>query len=230
MTTPTSLSEWGTVSDLLVALGTLILAGVAVFQDTIRGWLYRPQFKVSCRTGPPDCVAIAFTTADGQFVADSIYLRILVENDGNATAQTAEVYAKELRVQCLDGTWEIVSSFPPMNLLWANLGQMYTRIVPGMAKHCDLGHIVDPSQRDAVSEYAPALGLTQAQASLAFDLVGRPNNRTHIIGPGVYELDIQIAAENARPIKKTVNLSIKGAWYSDAVRMLREGVGISIGS
>jgi hypothetical protein len=227
-----SLTEWGTVADLLVAFGTLVLAGVAVFQDTIRGWFYSPEFKVSCRTEPPDCVAVPVTnTLTGEFIADSIYLRILVENDGNATAQSTEVYAKELRVQRLDGTWEIVSSFPPMNLVWTNLnGAAYTRILPGKSKHCDIGHIINPSHRDRLSGELPAFGLSPSQTVLAFELVSKPNNRTPIIGPGIYRLDIQIAAENARPKKLTVNLSFNGSWYSDSTRMLRDGVGINVES
>jgi hypothetical protein len=216
---------WGTVADWFVVLGTLILAAVALFQDTIRGWFYRPKFRVSCKCEPPDCIAIPITS---QFVTDSIFLRILVENIGNATAQTAEVYAKELRLLRLDGNWEIVSSFPHMNLKWANLGQMYTRIVPGMAKHCDVGHIIDPSKRQDFNENAPQLRLTSAITSLAFELIVRPNNMSHIVGPGDYELDIQVAAENVRPITRTLQISLKGTWDADEETMLRNGVGITV--
>jgi hypothetical protein len=220
--------EWGTVADWLVAAGTLILAAVAIAQDTIRAWFYRPTFKVSCSGLPPDCVSVPFTTLEGVFVTDSIYLRILVENEGNATAQTAEVYAKELRIQRLNKKWEVITSFPPMNLKWSNIGTMYTRIVPGMGKYCDVGHIVEPARRQAMNEDAPNLNLTNQQTSLAFDLIGAPNNKTHIVGPGEYQLDIQIAAENAHPIKKTLAISLRGTWDADPEKMLREGVGISV--
>lgn len=184
----------GTVADWLVAIGTLVLAAVALAQDTIRGWFYRPEFNVSCRTEPPDCVSVPFTTMDGTFIADSVYLRILVNNSGNTIAERAEVYARELRRQRLDGTWEVVSSFPPMNLVWANLGDIYSRIVPGMERHCDVGHIVDPARRQLLREDAPNLGLSASQTSLAFDLIKKPNNRTNIVGPGTYQLGILIAA------------------------------------
>lgn len=218
----------GTIADWLVAIGTLVLAVVAVFQDTIRGWFYHPKFRVSCKCEPPDCIAIPFTTQNGAFVADSIFLRILVENIGSATAQTAEIYAKELRVQRLDGSWEMVSSFPQMNLKWANVGEMYSRIVPGMAKHCDVAHIVDPSRRQVINENAPHLHLTDDQTSLAFDLIAKPNNMSHIVGPGTYELDIQVGAENVRPIKRTLKISLRGTWDADEERMLRNGVGITV--
>jgi hypothetical protein len=38
---------WGTIADWLVALGTLTVAAVAVFQETIRGWFYRPKLTAT---------------------------------------------------------------------------------------------------------------------------------------------------------------------------------------
>jgi len=223
------MSPWGTVADWLVAASTLVLATVAVFQETIRGWFYRPRFRVAIKTEPPDCVAVPFTTRDGAFVADSIYLRLWVENIGNATAKNTEVYAKELRRQRADSTWERVSAFPPMNLKWANLGTIYfPSIAPEMGKHCDIGHIVDPACRQHRHEEAPRLSLTNQQTSLAFDLMVAPNHKGHIIGPGEYQLEILVAAENVRPIKRTIAISLRGSWDADETRMLRDGVGVTI--
>jgi hypothetical protein len=202
---------------------------VAALQDRIRNFASRAHFVISTKTEPPECVSVPFTTIQGIFVADSIYMRVLVENTGHSAAQNAEVYAKSLRVKRADETWERVNSFPPMNLKWANLGFPYANIAPGMAKHCDIAHIVDPAQRHHIgAEYAPALGLTPQQTSLAFDLIAVPNNKTHIVPPGEYELDIQIAAENAPPILRTLRISIKGTWDADPERMMRNGVGISV--
>lgn len=225
------MSSWGTVAEWFVGFGTLVLAAVAVFQATIRSWFYRPCFHVSIKTEPPDCVAVSFTERDGTFVADSIYLRLWVENIGNATAKNVEVYAKELRRQRADGTWERVGTFPPMNLKWANVGTIYfPGIAPGMGKHCDVGHIVDPEFRHLLREDAPRLALTNQQTSLAFDLMVAPNHRGHIIGPGEYQLEIQVAAENVPPIKRTITISLRGTWDADETRMLRDGVGVRIGA
>lgn len=217
------------IADWLVALGTLVLAAVAVFQETIRGWFYRPRFHVSIKTEPPDCLAVPFSTPDGTVVANTIYLRLWVENVGNATAISTEVYAQELRRQRQDSTWERVVAFPPMNLKWANgVGIYFPSIAPEMGKHCDLGHIVDPMRRHVVREDAPALGLTDQQTSLAFDLKEAPNHKGHIIGPGNYQLVILVAAHNVRPIKRTIAISLQGKWDADETRMLRAGVGVTI--
>ena len=55
-----------------------------------------------------------------------------------------------------------------------------------------------------------------------------PNHKGHIVGPGEYQLDIRIAAENALPINQTVAISLRGTWYPDETTMLRDGVGVTV--
>jgi len=223
------MNAWGTAANLLVAFGTLVLAAVAVFQPTFRSWFYRPKFRVSIKTEPPDCVAVPVTTRSGEFIADAVWLRLWVENVGNATAKNVEVYAQELLRQRADNSWESVGAFPPMNLRWANLGIMYfPYIAPETGKHCDLGHIVDPARRNAANEGAPRLDLTDQQTSMTFDLISAPNHRGHIIPPGNYKLKILVAAEDVRPHKQTVMISLRGMWHADEARMLRDGVGVML--
>ncbi len=223
------MSCWSVVADWLMVFGTLVLAAVAVFQDTIRGWFYHPRFHVSAKTEPPDCVGVPFTTPDGSFVADSIYLGLRVENVGNATARNVEVYANALERQRADGSWERVGAFPPMNLKWAHLNTVYfPSIVPGTGKHCNIGHIVDPARRHLLHEEPPSISLTSEQTSLAFEVVVAPNHKGHIVGPGTYCLEILIAAENARPLCKAIEILLQGKWYSDASQMFRDGVGMRI--
>jgi hypothetical protein len=223
------MSSWSTLADWLMVFGTLVLAAVALFQDAIRGWFYCPRFRVSAKTEPPDCVAVALTRPDSTFVADSIYLGLWVENVGNATARNAEVYANALQRERADGSWEGVAAFPPMNLKWAHLNSLYfPSIAPKMGKHCNIGHIVDPARRHLLPEEVPRLNLTDQQTTLAFEVVVIPNHKGHIVGPGKYRLEVLIAAENARPVCKTIEISLQGAWYPDQAQMLRDGVGMRI--
>src|SRR5215831_10240626 len=89
------ITAWATVG---LAAGTLVLALVAIFPDTVRRWFYRPNLEVSIQTQPPDCVAvpITITRPAGQTDVNSFYLRLWVKNTGNTTAKTVEVYAEEL--------------------------------------------------------------------------------------------------------------------------------------
>jgi hypothetical protein len=221
------------VATVFLAAGTLLLAFVAIFPDTVRGWFYNPTLEVSIKTQPPDSIAVPITRADGTVIADSFYFRLWVKNIGNTTAENVEVYASELLRRRADNiTWEHVNEFPPMNLRWSYLHSIYfPSIVPETGKYCDLGHIADPAHRNdpALREENPRLKLTDQETSLAFDVIAPPNNKGYIVGPGDYRLKILVAAKNGRrPLETTVSLSLKGKWYADETRMLRDGVGVTI--
>jgi hypothetical protein len=218
---------------------TLFLGLVALFQENFKRWWWRPKFDVSVENGPPDCVQIDIRGAysAGQIIrASSYYLRVKVRNTGNETARNVEIYATALtRQQQAGGQWERVKSFPPMNLVWANsppddpLLRMYLPFLPtkDVSKYCDVGHIIEPNKRDAFQEENPELKLTQDGVSLAFDLIQRPNNKGNIVRPGLYHLDIVVAAENAAPVKRTIVIDLK-RWIPDEARMFSDGVNISI--
>ena len=224
------MDNWGMAANWLVAVGTLALAVVAVLQPTIHGWFYRPKFQVSIKTEPPDCVAVPLTNQRGELIAEAVWLRLWIENIGNVTAKNVEVYAQKLLRRRADNSWESVTSFPPMNLKWANLPIMhFPYIAPETGKHCDLGHIVDPAHRDAANERpSTRLALTDRQTSMTFDLISAPNHRGHIIGPGDYRLNILVAAEDIRPLKRTVEIGLRGTWHADEATMLRDGIGLTV--
>ena len=235
------------LAECLVGVGTLALAAFAAFQEPIRRcWSNRdrPIFEVSIKTEPPDCSAVSRTRQDGQLVADCIYIRLWVKNAGKTTANDVEVYARGLRKQRADGGWDPINTFPPMNLVWSHVSYsrplvgpwIHFKIAPKMGRHCDIGSIVDPARRKDVGEDAPGLGLTDQQTSLTFGIMVAPNNRAHIVGPGEYQLDILIAAENVSAISRTLAISLKGTWYAspldpryaDEKKMLSDGVGVSV--
>jgi len=162
-------------------------------------------------------------------VADAVYLRVSVTNVGNESARNVEVYAEMLSRKRADGSWERVPEFPPMNLIWSNLGSMYfPRIAPEMSKHCDVGHIIDPTRRFDFGEENVRLRLESTEVSLTFDLIAKPNHQGHIVRPGSYRLDLMLAAENARPIRRVLEIELRGPWYPEEEQMLRDGVGMRV--
>lgn len=222
----------GTVADWFVASGTIILAFVALCQQWIHERFYRPVFRVSSKTAPPDCVwAPIHDRNSGTFVSDAVYLRLFIENIGNATAKNVEVFAKSLRRVRGDGTLEPLSRFPPMNFVWANLDSIYfPHIAPGMGKHCNVAHISDPAHQMDLGEKSTSMtvGPSTHQTRLVFELMVKPSNRSHIFGPGKYSLEIMVAADNARPITRIVIIVLRGQWAPSEEQMLGDEVGISV--
>ncbi len=117
-----------------------------------------------------------------------------------------------------------------MNLIWSNLNTMYFPIIgPDSQRPCDVGHIIDPTDRlpNFAEENNPRLNLGPDEVSLAFDVVAKPNHQGHIVGLGLYRLDIEVGAENAPPLSSRLEINLR-RWYPEEARMLSEGVGIRI--
>ena len=79
---------------------------------------------------------------------EGIYFRTRVKNDGNAIAETVEVYIEQVLQKMADETFKAVEDFLPLNLRWARFGNLFfPGIPPGVYKHSDFGHIIEPSFR-----------------------------------------------------------------------------------
>lgn len=218
----------GTVADWLVAVATFLVVAVAVFQETIRGWFYKPKFSLEAKSELPNCRSTSLTnTANGEVIAQAIYLGCSVRNVGNITALRVEVFARELRRKRADRTWEVVRTFPATNLTWGFIDAPYfPQIAPGASRVCNIARITDPTRRELVGDHTAVL--EKGKTGLAFMLMVQPNHGGHIVSYGEYELDVEVVARNAEMAHFTVALTVSGTWYADESRMLREGVGISV--
>jgi hypothetical protein len=134
----------------LIAAGTVGAVIVALFQDSWRRWMRRPKLETTAQINSPDCVKIPFEQKDPitqqtMARADAYYLRVRIQNNGKEAARNVKVYARSLRVY-RNGAWTEIREFPPMNLIWSNLGRMYLPLLgPDKTfRHCDIAHIIKP--------------------------------------------------------------------------------------
>jgi hypothetical protein len=230
-------SQFGKLTDWLIAVGTILLAIIAVFQDKIRSWVQSPKLELSIQTQPPDCHK---TTVQCRVIVggrlqttavDCYYLRLRVKNIGRQRAVWAEVFVAELLKQRANGEYERVESFLPMNLVWSHIqSPFFEAISPGMEKHCDLAHILDPANRrfGGEAENSPKLSLPSDKTILSLDLQVKPLTYSHLIGPGRYRLTLVIAAANTQPTTKVLEINVTGDWHDDEAQMLRDGIGVTI--
>jgi hypothetical protein len=161
--------EIGTVADWFVGVATVFLAIVAIWQEPIRAiWSKKPKLVLSVSAAPPACAMVPVTDNTGANLGNRLYLRIAVKNEGKAAAKNVEVYALQLeqRKPHSDAFYP-VSSFPPMNLKWANTPGYHFMpvILPMLIKHCDVAHIHDPKWQARVGENPFIRGSTNLIAS-----------------------------------------------------------------
>ena len=97
-------------------------------------------------------------------------------------------------------------------------------ISPKMGKHCDLGHIIDPSKRVAFG--INLSNVVAGKTILELDLEVAPATLTHLLLPAVYRLEMKLAAANAEPETKTIEINHTGDWYSEETKMFSDGFGM----
>jgi hypothetical protein len=219
------------------AIGSILLAILAVFQDKVRAWLTRPRLRLEARTAQPFCHKTSWThpypPGDPRYGPNlkieylpCYYFRLKISNVGNSAASHVEVFASALKHRRADQEFEPVLRFTPMNLVWAHNHAVYLPFLPPkMSKFCDLGHIIAPLERKKVGHDLDSL--RPDQCILALDLESGPTMKGHLVEPGTYRLTLLVAAENARPREYEVELFV-GDWHDSEEDMFRQGVGIHV--
>lgn len=227
-------------TDWLAAVGSLVVAIVAVFQDPIRSLITRPRLKVILTSKPPDFHKIVLARAKVLSVtgdvlqeaesADIYYFRIRVRNDGRRRAEYVEVFAAELSEKRADGGFDKMDSFMPMDLNWSYIDKpIMPAISRGMEKLCNLGSIIDPARRHRFPDhYNPDLSVDPATTTLSLDTQVKPNTKSHVLPPGTYRLKFLIGATQVQPIEKTLEITFSGEWHDDEKKMLAQGIGIKM--
>ncbi len=230
-----NLAAW--VGAIGTVISAILVAIVAVFQDKLRAWVMRPRLAVSIEPHPPDCQKIKFGREvqldDGVSypTVDAYQFRLRVENEGNGKAESVEVVAQHLSKRQVDGqTFKPDPSFLPVNLLWTHLREpFYPVISRHTPKHCDLAHICHPSEREKIPfEQKTWPDVEPSRAILSLDTHVRSYTLSHLVPPGVYPLSIVVAAANAKPVPKTLEIHLSGKWYDMESQMLEEGISIRL--
>ena len=232
--------EIGTVGQWVGAVATFAAVFVALFKDGfVRRWR-SPKIELSAILELPHCqimpVHYEIQRVAPTFVqTNCYYLRLWVENKGKTRAEKVQVFAAKLLRRAADGEFRNETNFLPMNLLWSH-GQIvgggreievYAEgISPRMGKHCDIGHIMNPSNRKELGEDIP--GLAAGSTVLALALEVGPSTLSHLLAPGTYHLELRVAAANSSPITKTLELTLTGNWSDDPQVMFRDGIGMRI--
>jgi len=221
---------------------TLFLAFVALFKDTVLLWIKKPEIDIKFELRPPDCFKCQIIHAIPKQIKDNVmgidkivfymfYYRFRIINNGKSPAKNIEVTIRDIRKKKGNSFDRI--DFPlDDNLDWFSSSLIsgkpstmhYTFIFPNTFKHCELGHIIDPSKRHLVSfENKPKLS-DEDETIFSFNLMTRYHSLYHLIVPGTYRIKVLVAGENFKSLEKEYELEITGKWSEDEDKMLNEGL------
>jgi hypothetical protein len=229
----------------LTAIGTLVLAVIAVFHDFLRGFFWKPNLDCVMEMKHPDCHWTRLEGTGSSYI--SFYFIFEVVNNGRVAAKNVEVLISDVKKKIGD-EYKILDGFFPVNLLWSFLSELRgidaqgrqvispklfcDYISPKTSKHCNLGHIHDPAYSDLEveekkkKELAWSNNLKQGETTFIFDVSFRSHRRGYIVEPGTYRFRIQVGCENAKSISKEFEMTISGKWHTSEARMLGEGFAI----
>lgn len=227
------------IATIAIAVGTFLAVIVALFREEITSTWRRPKVEVRIGLSAPDCHLtrlIKIDTSSGKALvkAPCFYLRLWIENAGNVRAEEVQVFIGKLERKQADDEFREDHDFLPMNLRWSHAGLgkplIFTSMNPGMGRHCDFGHIVDPAYD---SEFLPSKEFfvnkpDESQTTISLDLEFEPATYSHLIPPGEYRVTLKIGGANFGPVTKLVKVVHTGKWYPDEERMFSDGLGITV--
>ena len=234
------------MADWLIAIGTLLLAITALFQDIIRSIIWSPVLECEIEPSPPSChrTVTSLKIEDARSNVKprtlkfySFYYRFKIWNRGKTSAKNVEVLISNI-LKKKGNFYKRIESFSQDNLKWSTLFDVINGhrvpkryceyISPDTFKHCNLGHIHDPEYRSHIpGEDNPDLLCSNNTALFCFDVHFMSSILYYLVEPGEYQIEIKVGCENAKTITKKFIMEFNGAWYDDEQKMLREGISIS---
>ena len=215
------------LANWLVAIGTLALAFTAVFQDWLRSLLYKPDLFCDIKLEPPDCHKTVITAQIGNkvFSSNIYYFRFKIWNKGNVAAKQVEAIITKLYKK-IENSYLEIQSFSPDNLLWSTTSEIYRDISADTYRHCNLGHIISPNNKDLFNESKPGPNIGVWTTVFSFDVEFKSAIRYYIIEPGEYKVEIKIGSDNAKTITERYEIKISGDWSEDENVMFSKGFSI----
>src|SRR4051794_25685741 len=119
---PADLSSWRefwthTGPEWLTAIGTILVAVIAVFQEWFKRLLIRPNLVLNARVARPNAEKFVW---DDDPHSGTYYFRLAVTNEGNVEARNVQLYLASVERYRQEGSYEVVERFSPMNLRWTH--------------------------------------------------------------------------------------------------------------
>jgi hypothetical protein len=223
VTPPVHTPTTSDASNWFVAGGTFVLAFVAVFQEWIKNWFFRPTLDLKLRLARPVAEKTHFDAN-----TEVYYFRLQVTNSGMRAAEDVQVYASEVRRKKADKKYETVERFTPMALKWTHKGTAtLLHLLPDMPPiYCDFGHITDPARKIA-PPFEGLEGVAANETVFALETEVSPKSKGNLLGPGEYYVYLKVAASNCPPSDFKVKLKMPGKWFADEDQMFRDGIGLT---
>lgn len=175
-------------AEILEAIGSLVVAVLAIWGDQVRAWLFGPKLELSLAHDVPDLT----NRNDGK---KALFYHLRITNHGHTLAEAVTVRCTSIWRKAADGKYRSEQLLYPVLLRWtpAELGRVLVSV--RTSDVCDLGSLVENEARFEIAALV------------------RPNNfRGSVAGNESIVVGIEAIGKNVTSKPYFVEISWDGVW------------------
>lgn len=179
----------------ITALGTLVLAIIAIFTQTIKTWFYKSKLHFEIDSENPFVMEIDTFEELTKIPKNSISINLKIINKGNTSALNTQIYTDKIfRLLTEKNTYLMMDAFIPVNYIWNNESDTKS-LTPWMSHYIEIAKIqpqlsfsTDTRTKDETSKIKDLIFLSVTKLSQIGD--------QFCLGKGTFILPIKAYAEN----------------------------------
>jgi hypothetical protein len=194
------LQQWGLIVSVVLAIGTLALAAVALWGERLRQWWNRPRLRLSL--GDPNLTHLTPSKRKGW------YYQLHIENDRiPSPAENVEVRLTHVYLKGPDDSWQEHHFSGPVQVMWREPEARTRTIGP-----------------DA---YATFAYLLEDEVAAHLQLYWRPNNleeAAKILPNRTMKLRFKVVSNTAQSNELAIEIAWDGTWVEGRSEMPRHMV------
>jgi hypothetical protein len=196
------------------ALGTLIIAGIAIFTQTIKRWIYKIKLHFEIDSESPFVMEIDKFEEPTRIPKNSISINLKIINKGKNSALNTQIYTDKIfRLVTENNTYIMMDPFLPVNYIWNNESDTKS-LTPKMSHYIEIAKIqpqfyfsTDTKTKDETSNTKDLIFLSVTKLSQIGD--------QFCLGKGTFILPIKTYAEN---MDREQELFIKIFWSGNNIK------------
>ncbi len=191
----------------IIALGTLVLAALAIFGQNLRRWLFRPKINIELNNEIPFLELVEekeASTSKTQYQE----IRVRITNLGKTSAKSCRVITDAIYKQ-RTGSEDMykLKSIIPTEFYWAN-GSKTIDILPNIPYYINIARIADSTEQINYDQSKDNTASLKTNYELFVTVEERSQKGKYTpVGKGKLTIPIIVYAENlSTPIKKYIEI------------------------
>lgn len=177
------------------SFGTLVLAFLAIFGQTVKKWFYKSNLSFEIENKEPFVIECNTKEILSDETSKSITINLRIKNIGNISAINAQLYTEKIfRVRMENQTYYLDREIIPANYLWKNESELKS-LTPLMSHYVEIAKIQqqventkDEQTKKEIKNYRDILFLSIADPKISGEFIK--------LGKGTYLIPIKAYADS----------------------------------